>query len=331
MTTLYIAGPMRGYPKFNFPAFATATRFVRSLGYEAVSPAEHDLDVWPNLETWEGYEAGDTDLCPEFDFKVAIGWDLDQVSRADGIVMLGGWEASSGARLEHHVALATGSTVYHLRVGQSAMGEDVLVLEEERPLPPPKIIGLIGFAQVGKDTFAQALVEQGWMRRAFADALRKVLYALDPMVDLVVPGKWDSEPRLWSLRRAVDTYGWDYVKVNGPEWSDFSARKYLQRLGTEGGRHVLGEDIWVRTVTDHLVSGGRYVITDVRFPDEVEAVTKAGGILIRITRPGYGPVNDHVSEHALDNVEASLTIDNAGSIEDLHEAARAVSRSLEGS
>ncbi len=330
---VYIAGPMRGYPDFNFPAFHAAAKFVRSLGYEAISPAEHDLETWPNLEQWPGYAAGDTDLCPEFDFKLAIGWDLDQVANADAILMLGGWEASSGARLEHHVALATGSRVFTLLVGQASEGDDVLVMQEVYPPPPPKVIGLIGFAQVGKDTFAQALVEEGYQRRAFADALRSVLYGLNPMVDCFDVQKHHAVPkvnRVWSVQKLVDKHGWEFAKAEGPPWSEYTVRKYLQRLGTEGGREVLGDNVWVDAVLDHLVPGQRYVVTDVRFPNEVEAVAKAGGILIRITRPGYGPVNDHISEHALDNVEASLTIDNAGTIADLHEAARAVSRSLEG-
>jgi hypothetical protein len=61
--------------------------------------------------------------------------------------------------------------------------------------------------------------------------------------------------------------------------------------------------------------GPRLVITDVRFPNEAEEIKRRGGIIIRVVRDGYGPVNEHVSEVAYEGQD--ILIENNGSIEDL--------------
>lgn len=102
---VYLAGPMRGYPQFNFPAFTDAVWRLREAGYEVISPAEHDLEqgFFPFAMT------GDEDLSElGFDLRVAFGWDLMQVTKADAICVLPGWEKSKGARAEVAAAAAIG-------------------------------------------------------------------------------------------------------------------------------------------------------------------------------------------------------------------------------
>jgi hypothetical protein len=108
----YLAGPMRGYPDFNFPMFDRVTAHLRSIGDEVVSPAEHDRETYPDIETWEGYTLGNTSLCPEFSLREALLWDLTQIMECDGIVLLPGWEKSSGAAVEHALARALGLEVW---------------------------------------------------------------------------------------------------------------------------------------------------------------------------------------------------------------------------
>lgn len=169
------------------------------------------------------------------------------------------------------------------------------------------LIGLWGFAGCGKDTAAEALVVDGWRRDAFADRLRAMLYALDPIV-LRYTGTW-------RVRELVDRHGWDQAKRDNPE-----IRELLQRLGTEAGRGVLGENVWVNAVMNAWKESGKQptVITDMRFRNEANAIVQAGGITVAIHRPGCKPVNGHVSETALEGWDFDFVINNAGTIEDLH-------------
>lgn len=174
------------------------------------------------------------------------------------------------------------------------------------------IIGLMGYAQAGKDTVG-TLLTTGWgyQRVAFADTLRDMLYALDPVVvwysiedehGIDEPGR--------RVRDIVDCIGWEKAKVVYPE-----IRSLLQRLGTEAGREILGDNIWVDTAMSKV--SGPTVITDVRFPNEYRAVHAQGGHLWRIVRPGKTAVNAHASETSLDGYEADATILNDGSYDDL--------------
>jgi hypothetical protein len=61
-----------------------------------------------------------------------------------------------------------------------------------------------------------------------------------------------------------------------------------------------------------------WIITDMRFENELEAVVKKGGITIRVVRPGT-VVGNHPSETALDGFIMHYEIINDGTIKDLEE------------
>lgn len=172
-----------------------------------------------------------------------------------------------------------------------------------------KVIGLCGYARSGKDAAAQFLVEQGWQRLAFADAVRDACYALNPIVahDLI----WDQPI---PLQDVVDSIGWDRAKVEFEQ-----IRLLLQRMGTEVGRMLLGENVWVDIVARQIYKGQNYVITDVRFPNEVDYIHYLGGKVVRIIRPGVEPVNSHVSDSGIGALETDGVIVNDGTLEDLRD------------
>ncbi|WJN63390.1 deoxynucleoside monophosphate kinase [Streptomyces phage phiScoe55] len=178
---------------------------------------------------------------------------------------------------------------------------------------PTLLIGLSGYAGSGKDEAAAALVVGGWRRDAFADRLRTFLLALDPWVDTY------PDVGVVRLAKLVDAYGWDRAKRQFPE-----IRRLLQRAGTEAGRKVLGANIWVDSLMkDFDRENEALVVTDVRFPNEADAIRKAGGVVVRINRPGVGPKEDpggwvHESEVALDHYDFDVTVNNNGTIEELH-------------
>lgn len=109
----------------------------------------------------------------------------------------------------------------------------------------------------------------------------------------------------------------------GPQWG-MTVRDFLQKLGTDGLRTGLHENTWVNALmadyeglydidTDRT-TWPKWVITDTRFPNEAKAIKEAGGIVIRVDRPGYKPVNDHPSETGLDNWDFDHRIMNGSDL-----------------
>ena len=88
---LYLAGPMRGFPLNNFPAFDREAARLRADGYEVVNPAE--------LDRAAGFNEAATECTPEF-LRGAIMRDLNAIAECDGIALMAGWQNSRGARCE---------------------------------------------------------------------------------------------------------------------------------------------------------------------------------------------------------------------------------------
>lgn len=101
---VYIAGPMRGILRWNFPAFDAARDYLKDKGYNVVSPA--DLDRQAHGKDVE-YQ---TDLPPGF-VREALARDFAALATCDAIYMLNGWENSAGARAELAFAQAIGMRV----------------------------------------------------------------------------------------------------------------------------------------------------------------------------------------------------------------------------
>lgn len=183
------------------------------------------------------------------------------------------------------------------------------------------IIGLSGYARSGKDEASRALGTLGYKRVAFADKLREILLALNPIVG------YDEDMDYWRVDEVVGVWGWDGYKES--PYGD-EMRKLMQRLGTECGRELISDSIWVDLAlgnrSESLYSNEKLVVTDVRFPNEFLAIKNRGGHMIRIHRPGVVAPNDHSSEHALEEFYNHMDADiiNDGSINDLHDKIRRV-------
>ena len=113
----YIAGPMRGIPEFNFPAFHVAAAKLRAEGHEVFSPAERDIEHH-GVDISKGNAAGDEKLATEqhgFNLRDALGDDLAWIcAQADAIALLPGWERSKGATAERATGIALGLHIRQL-------------------------------------------------------------------------------------------------------------------------------------------------------------------------------------------------------------------------
>ena len=95
---LYLAGPMRGKPEFNFPMFNRVAAALRSAGYEVFNPAEKGLE--------KHAEAQQESLKFRRDvFALDTAWICLQ---ADGLALLANWHDSKGAVAEEALAQAVG-------------------------------------------------------------------------------------------------------------------------------------------------------------------------------------------------------------------------------
>lgn len=107
--TLYLAGPMRGLPRFNFDTFRQAREHLRSIGYTVVCPAERDerrgFDPTPYRGTEHLEFIG-------FDLADALDDCFRQVLAVDAVALLPGWTRSEGARAEALVARLTDRPLY---------------------------------------------------------------------------------------------------------------------------------------------------------------------------------------------------------------------------
>lgn len=168
--------------------------------------------------------------------------------------------------------------------------------------PNYNLIGLTGYAQVGKDTLASILVEKyGYRRIAFADTIRTFLYEVNPMVGCSPSGY---------LKDLVNLVGWDKAK------QEPQVRRLLQDTGV-AARTLLGEDVWISAALADLDPTEKVVVTDVRFKNEAEMIRLLGGQLWRIKRFNTNAVNDHVSEIDLDGYAVDQIFLNNGTLEDL--------------
>ena len=140
------------------------------------------------------------------------------------------------------------------------------------------IIGIAGFQGSGKDTIADYLQNiYGFKRDSFAATLKDAVAAVFGWDRNLLEGR-TTESRAW--REQVDS--WWANRLNMP---NLTPRLVLQKWGTEVARKSWHDDTWIASLENKLTrSHNDIVITDVRFPNEIQAVRNAGGIVIRVVR-----------------------------------------------
>jgi hypothetical protein len=294
---IYVAGPMTGIDQFNFPSFDRNARFLAEQGWDPISPADLDRQAGhdPNDPEWASREF------TADDYHAAMVRDYKALTECSAIAFIPGWERSKGASLERAFAGRLKLDMYRVDADNSYLERELL-------------IGLTGFAQAGKDTLAAQFVNRlGFARGGFADSMRGMLYAMNPILpdpNWAVVGDGFGHNGVVRISDYVDAFGWERAKLDVPE-----IRQLLQRLGTEGGRQHLGENVWVDGLLNRANSA-KLIVSDVRFENEVAAIKERGGSVIRVTREGKGPVNGHISETASIGLE-DFEIMNDGSPEEM--------------
>jgi len=132
--TVYLAGPMRGLPDFNFPAFDTARDHGSSLGWVVINPADMDRESRFE-ETDTTQDVGAPEAAREFFQRDMAALHSLHAEHGDAIAMLPGWENSTGARAEYHAAKWLGLKILDARTFKP-LGEDTFCGHESGTVSP---------------------------------------------------------------------------------------------------------------------------------------------------------------------------------------------------
>jgi uncharacterized protein YegP (UPF0339 family) len=131
--------------------------------------------------------------------------------------------------------------------------------------------------------------------------------------------KEEAEAAVAIMKESFGTLNIEYVIGE----QRMTVRQLLQELGTEVMRKGLHENVWVNALmADYRFpklsqyNPSHWIVTDVRFPNEAQAIQDQSGLLLRIERPGI-PLSDHASETALDEYPFMHVIVNDGDLNDL--------------
>ncbi len=141
------------------------------------------------------------------------------------------------------------------------------------------IIGIIGLKGSGKSTLAEILENKyDFVSDSFAKPVKDIASIIF---------NWDR-----NMLDGITEESREWREKNDEEWSKILGRTItprlaLQMIGTEFGRNLISQDIWIESLK--MRSKNKHiVISDVRYLNEAESIKKSGGILIKIVR-GQNP------------------------------------------
>ncbi len=176
------------------------------------------------------------------------------------------------------------------------------------------IVGFIGRRRAGKDTAAFYLMQNGYAGLKFAGALKAML---DTYLEYVGVS---PDVRTLLIEGAQKELPIKFLQGK-------STRFAMQTLGTEWGRNLIGENLWVDAAIARAKQFEKVVLTDVRFPNEVAALQGIGATIIKIERPDNDCSDEadaHVSEAEVDKLPYDFKIVNDSTVQKLHDAIKAV-------
>lgn len=137
------------------------------------------------------------------------------------------------------------------------------------------LVGFVGQMGSGKGSCGDILEKHGFQKESFAKTVKDAIAPIFGWNRDLLEG---DTPQSRAFREQPDAF-WSQVMGK-----DFTPRQALQMMGTEAGRNVFHTDLWVFSLIKRLEADKNYVITDVRFNNEMKMIREAGGIIIQVQR-----------------------------------------------
>jgi hypothetical protein len=195
------------------------------------------------------------------------------------------------------------------------------------------VIGIVGNIGSGKDTIAQYLTQfHDFTQLSFASSLK------DAVANVF---GWERD-----MLEGSTTESREFREIVDPFWAkrlsmpQLTPRWVLQQWGTDLARKHFHDDIWIASLENKISkTHANIVISDCRFPNEIQTILDMGGSIIRVQRgalPEWYPdaelavagssnsaarltaINIHNSEWAWVGAKYDALIYNDGSVDDLH-------------
>jgi len=193
------------------------------------------------------------------------------------------------------------------------------------------IIGLVGFIGSGKGTVGDILVQDyDFIHESFAKPVKDIASFIFGWDREMLEGSTEQS-RAW---REKPDEKWSNLLEK-----EFSPRLALQLIGTEIGRNTFHDDFWIKLMQSRVDPNKNYVITDVRFPNEIKFIQENDGLVFHIQRGRlpiwyedalYANRGSHEHEYNMINVHkvhssewkwigspVTLTVTNNSSLDDL--------------
>jgi hypothetical protein len=195
------------------------------------------------------------------------------------------------------------------------------------------IVGVGGNLRSGKDTFADFLVKNhGYTKVFMSEPLVEAMELLNPLIITPKNNVIRFNDRLFDLEGEFGSMAEAYTEIKKiPE-----VRRFLQVLGTDVGRNLIGEDTWVNIAKKKLLDlareGKPAVITGIRFPNEFEMIENIDGYSVWVDRyvedTRDESIRTHASETSVSPEDFRTIILNNGTLEDLERKATAYHNDL---
>ena len=169
-----------------------------------------------------------------------------------------------------------------------------------------KLIGISGKMGSGKNTVASMLcdIDQEFEQKSYGHKLKQVCSILTG-----IPIEKFEDQEFKKTQLGIEWW---------PDFRSMSVRELLQKVGTECMRDCLHPNTWVNALFADYKENSKWIITDVRFPNEYKAIKEFGGVVVRVSRPCIS-YDEHISETVLDNHKFDYKIYNEGDFNALYD------------